>query len=231
MKKYVIYSLLIFFIIVPVGSCSGKKDLASFVNPFVGTAYTGHTFPGAAFPFGSMQPGPQTGNYDWEHCSGYNHDDPQIWGFGQNHINGTGVPDLGDITIMPFSEKHDPDFRSAWDKEKETAEPGYYRVSLTDNKVDVELTTSSHIAMHKYIFKGSKSGIFLDFQYAQTSSREQYESRVIESEIDFPNAYEISGHLSVSGWVNRQIYFAMAFNTPFSDTLRVKGAPENRAPQ
>lgn len=231
MHKHAKYLLAIFLILASLCSCTREKDFARFVNPMVGTAYTGHTFPGAAFPFGSMQPGPQTGNYDWEHCSGYNHDDSQIWGFGQNHLNGTGVPDLGDISMMPFSEKYDPDFRSAWDKESETAEPGYYKVSLTDNKVDVELTATSHIAMHRYSFNGSKSGIFIDFQYAQTSSREQYESRVIESEVHFSDASEIFGHLSVSGWVNRQIYFLVALSTPFCDTLRVQGAPENEAPK
>ena len=52
-------------------SCTGQKRLGGYADPFVGTSYTGHTTPAAAYPFGSMQPGPQTGNLDWEHCSGY----------------------------------------------------------------------------------------------------------------------------------------------------------------
>lgn len=33
-----------------------------FVNPFIGNADNGHTFPGAAVLFGLVQPGPETGN-------------------------------------------------------------------------------------------------------------------------------------------------------------------------
>ena len=112
-----------------------QQDLAGYADPLIGTAYTGHTFPGAARPFGFVQPGPHTGNFGWEHCSGYNNDDPRIWGFGQNHLNGTGIPDLGDLMMMPFSERSGPRFRSSWDKETEYAVPGYYSVSLTENDV------------------------------------------------------------------------------------------------
>ena len=42
------------------------KDYTQFVDPFIGTAFTGHTFPGATYPLGLMQPGPETGNFSWE---------------------------------------------------------------------------------------------------------------------------------------------------------------------
>ena len=37
-----------------------SESLLQYVDPFVGTTYTGHTFPGATYPLGFMQPGPQT---------------------------------------------------------------------------------------------------------------------------------------------------------------------------
>ena len=40
-----------------------EGDLTQYVNPFIGTAFTGHTFPGATYPLGMMQPGPETGNF------------------------------------------------------------------------------------------------------------------------------------------------------------------------
>lgn len=80
-----------------------SESLLQYVDPFVGTTYTGHTFPGATYPLGFMQPGPQTGNFGWDYCAGYRYEDPLIWGFSQNRLNGTGVPDLGDLLIMPFS--------------------------------------------------------------------------------------------------------------------------------
>ena len=35
-------------------------DLAEFVDPFVGTSATGHTFPGACVPFGMVQASPDS---------------------------------------------------------------------------------------------------------------------------------------------------------------------------
>ena len=84
------------------------SDCAQWVNPFVGTSATGHTFPAACVPFGLVQAGPDTGNGSGEYCSGYRHDDRTICGFTQTHLNGTGCPDLGDVRIlpMPFSTSY-----------------------------------------------------------------------------------------------------------------------------
>ena len=75
-------------------------DLAEYVDPFVGTAGTGHTTPAACVPFGMVQAGSDTGFGDWEHCSGYLYGDKKICGFTQTHLNGTGCPDLGDLRIL-----------------------------------------------------------------------------------------------------------------------------------
>ena len=81
-------------------------DLADYVDPFVGTAGTGHTFPSACVPFGMVQAGPDTGNEDWAHCSGYVYGDTRIFGFSQTHLNGTALaalltagPDAGDLEV------------------------------------------------------------------------------------------------------------------------------------
>ena len=114
-------------------SCSvGKQeDCLQYVDPFVGTTYTGHTFPGATYPFGMMQPGPQTGNFEWKYCAGYKYEDPMIWGFSQNRLNGTGIPDMGDILMMPFSGLPNAGYKSAFSKDTENATPGYYTVYLS----------------------------------------------------------------------------------------------------
>ena len=81
---------------------SSSGDFASYVDPFVGTAGTGHTFPAACVPFGLVQAGPDTGFGDWPHCSGYIYTDKTICGFTQTHLNGTGCPDLGDLRLLPL---------------------------------------------------------------------------------------------------------------------------------
>ena len=118
-------------------SCSGNKQISSelnrYVDPFIGTTYTGHTFPGATYPLGMVQPGPQTGCIGWDYCAGYRYEDTMISGFSQNRLNGTGVPDMGDILIMPFSGKDTKNFQSTYRKDSEVANPGYYSVELVDN--------------------------------------------------------------------------------------------------
>ena len=86
------------------GGASIPEDFSGWVDPFVGTAGTGHTFPAACVPFGLVQAGPDTGNGSWDYCSGYRYGDVTICGFTQTHLNGTGCPDLGDVRILPTAE-------------------------------------------------------------------------------------------------------------------------------
>jgi putative alpha-1,2-mannosidase len=78
-------------------------DPTQYVNPFVGTAEHGHTFPGATVPFGMVQLSPDTGTEGWDWCSGYHWSDRSLLGFSHTHLSGTGCPDLGDILLVPQS--------------------------------------------------------------------------------------------------------------------------------
>lgn len=100
-----------------------------FVDPFVGTDGTGHTFPGPAYPFGMVQPGPDNANTGWAYTSGYQYQDKKIIGFSQTRASGTGIPELGDVLVMPDGSG-DASFESFYDKNSEAASPGYYRVRL-----------------------------------------------------------------------------------------------------
>src|SRR5579864_5206643 len=75
----------------------------SYVDEFIGTAAHGHVFLGASVPFGAVQVGPSNINKGWDWCSGYHYSDSVVKGFAQNHLNGTGIPDLCDILVMPFT--------------------------------------------------------------------------------------------------------------------------------
>ena len=70
-------------------ACS-RVDYTALVNVFAGTDGAGHCHPCAALPFGALQPGPQTGNYGWDYCGGYQWRDTVMMGFSQNRIDGTG---------------------------------------------------------------------------------------------------------------------------------------------
>ena len=104
-----------------------------YVDPFIGTSGTGHTHPAACVPFGLVQAGPDTGNYGWDHCSGYRYEESVIIGFSQTRLSGTGARDLGDAMIMPVADgPMGEGFPwSRFRKETEKAGPGWYRVTVT----------------------------------------------------------------------------------------------------
>lgn len=215
-----------------LAGCSPRQQLIDWVDPFVGTAYTGHTFPGATYPFGFMQPGPQTGNFGWEYCSGYIHGDSLILGFTQNRLNGTGIPDLGDLLMMPHAGRTDSTRVSRYDPQSEQAHPGYYAVSLTDNRTDVALTCTPHVALHRYTYRGDgRRSLFLDLQSGQVSSEEQLRNRISEAEVKKIDSQTIQGHHRIHGWVTRDLYYIIRFDTPMEVCQRVDDGQQGRAPK
>ena len=104
-------------------------DVLSWVDPFIGTGGNGHTTPAAAYPFGMVQPGPDTGHSGWARCSGYQYGDRRIERFSQTHLSGTGCSDFTDVGFMPFSgdiaAAHKQGYKTRFDKDDEEASPGY----------------------------------------------------------------------------------------------------------
>src|SRR5918993_4438699 len=97
------------------GASAPVADLASFVNPFVGTGNSplpdylggnasGNTFPGATLPFGMVQFSPDTEKGFGPNDRGsYVYDDTAIRGFSLTHLSGPGCPIFGDAPVMPFA--------------------------------------------------------------------------------------------------------------------------------
>ena len=71
------------------------------VDPFIGTGFHGHTYPGATAPYGAVQLSPDTRKENWDACSGYHYSDSTLMGFSHTHLSGTGCIDLGDILFRP----------------------------------------------------------------------------------------------------------------------------------
>ena len=222
-------------------SCANKESSAvdtagnytQFVNPFIGTAFTGHTFPGATYPLGFMQPGPETGNYSWDYCSGYFYDDDRINGFSQNRLNGTGIVDLGDLLIQPFAGDARDDLSSGFNKSSEKASPGYYGVELTDNDVKVEVTTSPHVAFHRYTYNPQKeANVLADFQSGLVWSKERAAIHVLDNEVNFEGDRTITGYTTRTEWVRRTYYFVIEFDKAIiSKELLEQRDPREKAPR
>src|SRR5690554_2112411 len=212
---------------------TASDDFTQYVNPFIGTAFTGHTFPGATYPLGFMQPGPETGNYSWDYCAGYFYDDDKINGFSQNRLNGTGIVDLGDLLIQPFAGDVREDLSSGFNKSTEKATPGYYRVKLTDNDVKVEVTTSPHVAFHRYTYNPDKvANVLADFQSGLVWSKDRISTHVFDNEVNFEGDRVITGYTTRTEWVRRTYYFVIEFDKLIlSKEMLEQRDPREKAPR
>ncbi|MBP1655153.1 MAG: putative alpha-1,2-mannosidase, partial [Bacteroidetes bacterium] len=72
------------------------QDVTSLVDPFIGTAGGGNTFPAALVPWGMVSPGPVN---DFGIPSGYRHGADSVAGFSFLHLSGTGCGDLGNVLV------------------------------------------------------------------------------------------------------------------------------------
>ena len=217
LKKFIFLTLGIMIL----SSCNvtNKHDLATYVDPFIGTGGHGHTFPGATVPFGMVQLSPDTRMENWDGSSGYHYSDKTIMGFSHTHLSGTGAPEYCDILFMPtvgkvqvmVGDENDSKtgYRSSISHNNESASPGYYSILLDDYNVKVELTSTARSGFHQYTFPESgNSNIIIDLKNRD---------RVIESNIQIISDTEISGLRRSTRWVKDQyVYFYAKFSRPFS---------------
>ena len=206
----------ILLLLLVCAACAGP-DYTRKVNVFAGTDGAGHCHPCAALPFGAIQAGPQTGNYGWDYCGGYQWADTLIQGFSQNRISGTGSSELGDLLMMPFTgEPGRPDYSSRLEKASETAWPGYYTCRLADYGIRAEVTCTPHVAIHRYTSEaGAPIRLLLDLQSAQVGSRQRLYRRVVDAAQDWSDSLRVTGYTHSVAWDDRTIYYSIEFNRPY----------------
>jgi len=200
------------------------QNNSQYVNVFIGTDGTGHTFPGPSMPFGMVQPGPDNKDGDWAYTSGYQFRDTAVQGFSQTHLSGTGIGELGDILLLPFAESKDGSAKNILIKNTEKASVGYYTVTKKDN-VKVELTASERVAFHRYTFPATEARLFINFQHG---IRFLTDSLVLESQVKIEDNNTVSGYCHTKNWVERKYFFVVKFDLPFvKSELLLKGRKEN----
>lgn len=196
--------------------CGQGENLTQYVNPLIGTAYVGHTFPGPSVPFGGVQPGPDTAEKGghWDYCAGYKYEDDTIYSFSQTHMNGTGCPDLGDIAIMPYVGEIGSRLPSdKYDKESQIARAGYYKVKLKESGASVEISATEHACIYRITFEKDGGKILLDLQKGMAGP-----PRVVKCSSRIVGNNKIEGECRVKGFIPmRDIAFAMEFDRPITE--------------
>ncbi|HXO76147.1 MAG TPA: GH92 family glycosyl hydrolase, partial [Puia sp.] len=195
------------------------SDPVSWVDPLIGSGGHGHVFVGASVPFGGVQLGPENFYKGWDWCSGYNYGDSMMIGFAHTHLSGTGIGDLADILIAPYTgeiktgkgieTKPGSGYASHYSHANETARPGYYAVKLDDYNIRAELTASERVGFHQYHFPaGKEAHVIIDL-------KEGINDESTDTWLHQVDPYTFEGYRRSKGWAKDQwLFFAIKSNIP-----------------
>ena len=204
---------------VPAGTEGRAECLADCVNPFIGTDFTGNTYPGAQVPFGMVQLSPDNGLPGWDRIAGYFWPDSTIAGFSHTHLSGTGAGDLYDISFMPvmlpYREAEAPlGIHSKFSHEEESASAGYYKVRLSDYDIQVELTATPRCGVQRYTFPKGDAAVFLNLRKALNWDA------TVDTHVEQVDSVTIRGYRFSNGWARGQrVFFCTRFSRPLAMSL------------
>lgn len=189
-------------------------DEVQYVDPFIGTGFHGHTFPGATRPYAMVQLSPDTHIMGWDASSGYHYDDHQIYGFSHTHLSGTGIGDLGDIMLLPFSGGDSIKPVATFKKETEKATPGYYAVRLENLGVNVELTSTDRVGFHRYTFDNPKDRrVMLDLGHVLQPN---WGHKLVSNDYQLVNDSTVEGTYKTQGWAH---FHSVSYRVTFSEPM------------
>lgn len=211
-------TILLAFTLLLNNILNSQTSVLDYVNPFIGTGGHGHTFPGVCAPFGMMQLSPDTRLEGWDGCSGYHYSDSIVYGFSHTHLSGTGIPDYGDVLLMPTTGElrlnngadNKPGYHSRFSKNSEKATLSMYSVNLLDYEVDVRLSATAHCGVHEYTFPKGKinKNIIIDLRHRD---------ELIDADFRQVSATAVQGFRISKAWAtNQPVYFYMEFSSPMT---------------
>ena len=138
--------------------------------------------------------------------SGYHYSDSRIFGFSHTHLSGTGIPDYGDILLMPTTGE--ARLNNGADgtpgllvrvlrTTTESAAPGYYAVTLKDYGIRAELTATLRAGCIATRFRpDGQPHVVLDLAHRD---------EVIDSSLDVVAQPEVTGLRRSRGWAQDQV--------------------------
>lgn len=149
------------------------RDDTRYVDPLIGSAGGGNTYPGAVRPFGMISWSPTSTRGDQTNtgaANGYAYDATRVRGFSLTHVNGAGchpgaagdipiMPHVGEITSSPTADTKDQIFASDFSHADEKAEAGRYRVGLKSGAT-ADLSVSTRAGVGEFTFPVNGSLLF-----------------------------------------------------------------------
>ena len=223
----------------PAPAPAPVTDPAARVNPLIGTANGGNTFPGAVVPFGMLAWSPETTRGDHTRTAapgGYAYDATRIRGFSVTHLSGTGcrgasgdvpfMPHVGPLRESPSADTTDRLYAQRFAHANETAEPGSYQVRLASG-VNVELTATARTGAARFTFpSGEDAALLVRVSDSEVGSSDatvtvDEDARTVSGSVTSGN---FCGYL---GTVNRRSYYTLHFVAVFDRPFASVGAWRN----
>ena len=141
-------------------------------------------------------------------------------GFSHTHLEGTGIGDLFDITVMPVTGSVEYSREGLWsyaDRTREVAEPDYYSVPLLRYDILAEMTATSRVGFHRYTFPASDStAIVFDLENGGCWDK------ATDTRIEAEGNDALKGWRFSRGWArNQKVFFYAKFSKPFESVENI----------
>ena len=227
--KIKILTLQIVLICTFILSCSKQQEIqekkeytyTDLVYPWLDSSNSRWFFFNTATrPFGMVNLSPDTDlNGAWG--SGYHYTSDTIRGFSHVH-----AWQLSGVSVMPVINRDintSKDYFSPYSHDDEIVKPGYHKINLKRDDIDVELTSTLRVGFHKYTFKkeGKK-------QLVLNMGGQLGPSKIIFGDINSANDHTIVGKIVNDATIRRPyqtpIFFAIEFDREIEQIAEWKAA-------
>ncbi|MFI9756637.1 GH92 family glycosyl hydrolase [Streptomyces sp. NPDC051963] len=210
---------------------TAAENPSSLVDPLIGSANGGNTFPGATLPYGMIAWSPTSTTGDQTStgaANGYQYDTTRIRGLSLTHVNGAGcnpgaagdvpiMPFVGDVTSSPSADTKDAVYAADFSHADEKAVPGRYTLGLKSGAT-ADLSVSKRAGVADFTFPSDRPANLL-FRVSNSLNGSE------DAHVDIDAA-----HRKVTGWVltgafcgrranggvnNRKSYYKLHFSASF----------------
>ncbi|WP_405659120.1 GH92 family glycosyl hydrolase [Streptomyces sp. NBC_01166] len=209
------------------------------VDPMIGTANGGNTYPGAVRPYGMIAWSPTSTTGDQTStgaANGYEYGVTRMRGLSLTHVNGAGcnpgaagdvpiMPFVGDVTSSPSADTKDAVYASGFSHDNERAVPGRYTVGL-DSGATADLAVSERAGVADFSFPADKPANLL-FRVSNSLNGSE------DAEIEIDTAHRkvtgsvltgaFCGRRANGGTNNRKSYYRLYFSASFDRAFSTTG--------
>ncbi|MFJ9780626.1 GH92 family glycosyl hydrolase [Amycolatopsis sp. NPDC101161] len=220
---------------------SAAADLspADFVDPLIGSAGDGNTYPGATAPFGMLAWSPTSTRGDQTStgaANGYQYDTTRLRGFSLTHVNGAGcnpgaagdvpiLPFAGDVTSSPTADTTDAVYASNFSHADEAATPGRYRLGL-QNGVTTDVAATERTAIGTLSYPRDKPASLLFRTSNSLNGSEDAETHIDAANRRVTGSVltgAFCGRRANGGVNNRKSYYRLYFTAQFDQPVTGTG--------